>query len=107
MTSTVWGVLAAAWGVVMALAPALQVRRMLLTRSSADVSVGYFLMLVPGFLLWCAYGASRRDWVIVAPNALAAVGGVVTIAVAWYLRDRDVDRRSGRRCDRPGGVHEG
>ena len=43
---------AAAWGVLMALSPVLQIRRMLRQRSSADVSIGYFAVLLVGFLLW-------------------------------------------------------
>lgn len=51
------GVAASAWGFVMALAPVLQLVRMLRRRSSEDVSVGYFCLLVPGFLLWVGYGS--------------------------------------------------
>jgi uncharacterized protein with PQ loop repeat len=43
------------WGVLMGIAPVLQIRRMLREQSSRDVSLGYFMVLLTGFLLWIAY----------------------------------------------------
>lgn len=85
------GPAASAWGLVMALAPVLQVLRMLRRRSSEDVSVGYFCLLVPGFLLWVGYGLSTGDVFLILPNALAAATGACLIAVAVWLR-RDATR---------------
>lgn len=82
----VLGLAAAAWGVVMAVAPVLQIRRMLRTRSAADVSLGYFALLIPGFVLWVAYGLSRHDWPLVVPNTLATAVALLTIAVAARLK---------------------
>jgi len=84
--ANVIGWTAASWGVVMALSPMLQLRRMLQTRSSDDISVGYFLLLIPGFALWVLYGAVRHDLVLAVPNALAAVTGVTVIVTASRLR---------------------
>jgi uncharacterized protein with PQ loop repeat len=88
---TVLGIAAAAWGVVMALAPILQIRRMLKRRSSEDVSLGYYAVLLPGFALWIAYGAARDDWALMVPNMVALTIGALTIAVALVIRRR-VDR---------------
>jgi MtN3 and saliva related transmembrane protein len=82
---------AAAWGVVMAVSPVLQVRRMLLTRSAEDVSTGYFLLLIPGFLLWVAYGIASGDLFLAIPNAIAAIVAVALLGVAITLR-RKVSR---------------
>ena len=93
--SDVLGLAAAAWGVVMAIAPALQIRRKLRTRSAADVSLGYFALLIPGFLLWVFYGLSRHDWPLVIPNLVATVVALLTIAVAARLKrsaQSDLDR---------------
>lgn len=76
----------AVWAIAMAVSPALQIRQMLTTRSSADVSIGYFAVLVVGFLLWCAYGLSKGDPVLFVPNALAAVVGGATIIIALRFR---------------------
>lgn len=86
MLSTVLAVSAASWGILMALAPLLQVRRMVRRRSSADVSVGYLAVLLPGFLLWVAYGVASDDIALVIPNALAALIATSAIAVAVRLR---------------------
>lgn len=86
---------AAIWGVVMAIAPALQVRRMLLRRSSKDLSLGYFAVLLPGFGLWIGYGWTRADWALVAPNAVALAVGAVTVVVGLVLR-RHARRARGR-----------
>jgi MtN3 and saliva related transmembrane protein len=51
MLQTVLAIAAAAWGVVMGVAPVLQISRMLRRGSSDDVSVAYLAVLVPGFLL--------------------------------------------------------
>lgn len=76
------------WALAMAVSPALQIRRMLQTRESKDVSIGYFGVLVVGFLLWVAYGLSKDDYVLAVPNGVATIFGVATIIVALRLRDR-------------------
>ena len=74
------------WAIAMALSPGLQIRKMLSTRSSEDVSVGYFLVLIVGFMLWCAYGFAKGDPILVVPNAVAAIIGTATVAVALKFR---------------------
>lgn len=86
MLVTFLAVTAATWGVVMALAPLLQLRRMLRRRSSEDVSIGYLVLLLPGFCLWVSYGISSGDTALVVPNVVAAVIAALTIAVAVRLR---------------------
>jgi uncharacterized protein with PQ loop repeat len=90
---TILGVAAAAFGLVMALSPLLQVRRMWRRQSSKDVSVGYFAILIPGFCLWVAYGTARSDWALVVPNLVAVIVALLTVGVAAYLR-RKHDARS-------------
>ena len=80
------GVMAASYGVLMAVSPALQIRRMLERRSSADVSLSYLVVLEPGFLLWIAYGVSLPNVAIVVPNTVAASVGLATILVARHFR---------------------
>jgi uncharacterized protein with PQ loop repeat len=80
------GVIAASYGVLMAISPALQIRRMLERRSSADVSLSYLLVLEVGFLLWIAYGVSLPNAAIIVPNAVAVTVGLATILVARHFR---------------------
>jgi uncharacterized protein with PQ loop repeat len=88
MMITVLGVAAATWGLVMAVSPLLQIRQMWQRQSSADVSVGFFAVLLPGFVLWIAYGVARADLFLILPNVVALVVGGSTIAVAQLLRRR-------------------
>ncbi|MEX1156019.1 MAG: SemiSWEET family transporter [Chloroflexota bacterium] len=80
------GVIAASYGVVMAISPMLQIRRMLQTRSSADVSLAYLGLLNVGFLIWLIYGLALPNLAIVVPNSVAFVVGAATIAVTLRLR---------------------
>jgi uncharacterized protein with PQ loop repeat len=80
------GVTAATWAVVMAVAPALQIRQMLRRRSSDGLSVGYLLVLVVGFVLWIAYGLASGDLPLVVPNSVAVVVMAATVAVALRFR---------------------
>ena len=86
MVADVLGVCAGGWGVVMAIAPVLQIRKMLRTRTAADVSLGFFGLLLPGYVLWVAYGIARGDLALVVPNVVAFCVGVATMLVARHFR---------------------
>jgi MtN3 and saliva related transmembrane protein len=77
----------------MAVAPLLQIRRMVVRRSSEDLSLGYFAVLLPGFALWVAYGWAGADWPLVVPNAVALTVGISTVVVGLRLRRRERERR--------------
>jgi uncharacterized protein with PQ loop repeat len=74
------------WGVAMAVSPGLQIRQMLQTRESQDVSIGYFAVLSIGFLLWALYGLSIDSRILTACNSVAFVFGMATMIVAYRLR---------------------
>jgi MtN3 and saliva related transmembrane protein len=80
------GVAAAAWGVLMAISPLLQIRRILERRSSADVSIAYLTVLQIGFMLWIGYGLALGNLAIVVPNSVAFLVGVATILIALRFR---------------------
>ena len=86
MVVTGLAVAAAAWGVLMGVSPVLQIRRMLRQRSSRDVSVGYFSILLVGFALWIGYGIASGNLALIVPNTVALLIGVSTIAIALRLR---------------------
>ncbi len=81
-----FAVTAAGWAVLMAVAPLLQVRRMVRRGSSADVSIGYLLILIPGFALWVAYGLASGDVALVVPNVVAFVVATATVLCAFRFR---------------------
>ena len=78
--------MAASWGVLMAISPLLQIRRILVRRSSADVSIGYLVVLQIGFSLWMAYGLSLGNLVLVVPNTTAFLVGLATMLITWRYR---------------------
>jgi uncharacterized protein with PQ loop repeat len=80
-------VIAASWGVMMALSPILQLRRILERRSSADISIAYLAVLQVGFTLWIAYGFALGNVAIVVPNSVAFLVGAATIAIALRFRN--------------------
>ncbi len=80
------GPLAAGYGVIMAVSPMLQIRRMFATRSSSDVSLAYLAVLEVGFGLWIAYGIALGNWALIVPNCVAFGVGLATILVALRLR---------------------
>jgi MtN3 and saliva related transmembrane protein len=88
MATTGLAVAAAAWGVLMGVSPVLQIRRMLRQRSSRDVSIGYFSVLLAGFVLWICYGIAARNLALIVPNTVALLIGASTIAVAVRLARR-------------------
>ena len=86
MVVTGLAVAAAVWGVLMGVSPVLQIRRMLRHRSSRDVSVAYFSILLVGFGLWIGYGIASRNLALIVPNGVALLIGVSTVAIALRLR---------------------
>jgi MtN3 and saliva related transmembrane protein len=80
-------VVAASWGVMMALSPILQLRRILERRSSADISIASMAVLQVGFTLWMAYGFALGNVAIILPNSVAFLVGAATLAIAVRFRN--------------------
>jgi MtN3 and saliva related transmembrane protein len=80
------GATAASWAMLMAISPALQIRKIRRHRSSREVSIGYFCILIVGFALWIAYGVVLDNWFLIVPNAVALAVSAATIAVAQRYR---------------------
>jgi len=93
MVVPVLAVTASSWGVLMGIAPLLQIRRMLRERSSQDVSLGYFMILLAGFLLWISYGIAAGNMVLVIPNSVALLVGIALVTVALRLRHQHAGRK--------------
>jgi len=88
MAVSVLAASASTWGVLMGLAPVLQIRCMLRQRSAREVSLGYFAILLAGFLLWISYGIAAGNLWLVVPNGIALLTGLALVAVALRLRRR-------------------
>jgi MtN3 and saliva related transmembrane protein len=79
-------IMAAGWGLMMAISPAMQIRRILQRRSSDDVSLSYWGVLMVGFALWVAYGLSLPNLALIIPNGVALVVGTITVVIARRYR---------------------
>ena len=77
---------AATWGIAMAAAPLLQIRRMRRTGSSADLSLGYLGVLQVGFVLWLSYGLALRNPALIVANVASLGFGLTTLTIAWRMR---------------------
>ncbi len=88
MAPTILATAASSWAVLMGIAPVLQIRRMLRARSSREVSLAYFMVLLVGFLLWIAYGVAAGILALVIPNTVALLTGAAVVIVALRLRGR-------------------
>jgi uncharacterized protein with PQ loop repeat len=77
---------AATWAIAMALGPLLQIRKMVMHQTSRSISIGYFFVLLVGFVLWIAYGIAADNWALIIPNAVALVVSAATILVAVRYR---------------------
>ena len=86
MVTSVLAVTASSWGVLMGISPILQIRRMLHERSSREVSLGYYAILLAGFLLWISYGIAAGNMWLVVPNSIALLVGLTLVVVALRLR---------------------
>ncbi|WP_217924083.1 SemiSWEET family sugar transporter [Miltoncostaea oceani] len=74
------------YGVIMALAPGLQVRRMRQERSARGVSIGYAVVLWIGFCIWLAYGLAEGDTPLILANMVNVLVTGVMIGFAVRVR---------------------
>ena len=85
-SETVLAIVASSYGILMAIAPLLQIRAIMLTRDSSGVSAGYQRVLLVGFVLWLAYGIASDNWAIIVPNVVAAFVSLATIVITQRYR---------------------
>jgi MtN3 and saliva related transmembrane protein len=85
-TTDALGTAALIAGLLMAVAPVLQVRRMMHTRSSRDFSLGYPILLSIGFVLWMSYGVAIGNLPMMISNTASLTFMLITIGVALRFR---------------------
>lgn len=85
-SETVLAFVASSYGILMAIAPLLQIRAIMLTRDSSGVSAGYQRVLLVGFVLWLAYGIASDNWAIIVPNTVAMFVSLATIVITLRYR---------------------
>lgn len=81
---TTLAALATAFGVAMGASPLLQLVRMWRVKSSRDISLGFFSVVVAGQLTWVVYGTALHNLAVIASNGCGMLvnGGVLLTAAA-------------------------
>lgn len=76
------------WGVLMALAPLLQLKLIVRRRDASSVSLGWIGVLFVGFVLWLFYGLTISSRPLIITNAVACLTHVgVLLFVLRYRRE--------------------
>ena len=79
---------ATSWGLVMSLAPLLQVRVVLRRRDSTGVSIAWPVVLLVGFLIWLLYGLVIGDVPLIVTNTVSGLVCLLTVVVLLRFRRR-------------------
>jgi uncharacterized protein with PQ loop repeat len=95
--------LATCWGVVMGLAPVLQLRIIIRNRDARDTSPTWLVILLVGLLLRLAYGGATGSAPLVLTNAVSCTVLVVLLATIAAFRRRP--RRTSSVSPAEGGSH--
>lgn len=91
----IFGPIASFMGVLMSLAPMLQVRRVLERGHSDDVSIAMPVVIAAGAAAWIAYGVAADDIYLIVPNVVGVISNVTSVFVVHRYRQR-VDPHSAR-----------
>lgn len=81
-----FGLLAGTMGLAMALAPLLQLRRMLLLGSAREISRGFLSVIAVGAGCYAAYGLALGSPYLVIPNTVGVITNVAVVLTATRLR---------------------
>lgn len=87
-TVDVLAVSAATGGVLLGLAPALQIRKIVQRRSSEGVSLGYWAVLLASMTVWLAYGLALGNAAMIVTNTVAVTVGIAMLIVGWAYRPK-------------------
>jgi MtN3 and saliva related transmembrane protein len=74
------------WGIVMSVAPLLQVRVIRRRRDSTGVSLGWPAVLLVGFVLWLLYGITIRNVPLIVTNIVSTLVCVFTLTMIIRYR---------------------
>jgi uncharacterized protein with PQ loop repeat len=84
--SDVLPVVTTAWGLVMALAPILQIRLIARERDASGISITWVCILLIGFTLWLIYGVVHRSPPLIITNLVSALTGLTLLATVLSCR---------------------
>ncbi len=78
------------WGLIMALAPLLQIRVIIKNRDASGISVTWLFIMLIGFGLWMSYGIVNAQLPLVIANIVAAIVAVGLLIVVGVYRRRNI-----------------
>lgn len=78
--------MAAIFGILMGVAPLLQARRILKLKSSHDISIGFFSVVVVGQFTWVAYGIALGNAAVIVSNGCGMFVNIFIIIVTLVIR---------------------
>jgi uncharacterized protein with PQ loop repeat len=74
------------FGVVMGIAPLMQVNRVIRRGSSDDIAAGPLFIVVIGTILWLSYGLASGDTTLVVANIVGTVVNIVVLTTVLRFR---------------------
>ncbi len=77
--ASIVGPVAATMGVLMALSPLLQARRIRIARDSSEVSSGVFMVMRVNASAWLLYGFATANVILILPNLVALATTTATL----------------------------
>jgi uncharacterized protein with PQ loop repeat len=86
--SNTLAVVATSWGVLMALAPLLQLRVILRERDASGTSKTWIAVLLIGFVLWLSYGISTGSVPLIISNTLSGTVALILLVTALMFSNR-------------------
>jgi len=86
---SILAVAATSWGLLMSLAPLLQVRVIVRRRDSSGVSIAWIAILLCGFLLWLCYGVAIGNLPLIVTNVVSCTASAVTLTAILRFRGGD------------------
>jgi len=75
-------------GVGMAVAPTIQMIRMIRLGDATAVSVPYLLVISLGASIWLAYGISITNWSLIIANSTSTIVSLACATVAYRMHRR-------------------
>jgi len=75
-------------GTLMALSYIPQIHKMYRRKSSADIAVSTYFVILVGAFIWMLYGLSINDFAIVVPNVAGVLIMIVCIGEFYYYKKK-------------------
>jgi MtN3 and saliva related transmembrane protein len=74
------------YGIIMNSSFWFQIHKIIKRKSSEDISLTTYFILIPGFIIWLIYGIVKNDLPLIISNILGMVTGITIIIVAIIYR---------------------